>query len=112
MRVRAPLSVIRKMDAEVDYSKRKYGNKAADDLEDQLFKTLQRLKTTLIGHRFHDELPSCYRVNVKSLALFYYRNGEQGYVLIYSIRGGRQKPMQPRTHKALLTKAEHDNIEL
>ncbi len=43
MRVRAPLSVIRKMDAEVDYSKHRYGNKAADDLEDQLLKTLQRL---------------------------------------------------------------------
>lgn len=110
MRVRAPLSVIRKMDAEVDYSKRRYGNKAADDLEDQLLKTLQRL--TLLGHRFHDELPSCYCVNVKALALFYYWNGDQGYVLIYSIRGGRQRPMQPRTHKALITKAERDNIEL
>jgi plasmid stabilization system protein ParE len=112
MRVRAALSVIRRMDAEVDYSLQGFGVRAADKLEDRLLEVLEKLKKRLLGHRFSDELPDCYRVNVKPLVLLYYRNELQGYILVYSICGGRQRPMAPRVHNALITKAERNSIEL
>jgi plasmid stabilization system protein ParE len=113
MRVLVAWTVIARLDKEAAFYLRYTNEKTARKLTDDVLTAIKALKLRVGVHRTHEELPPNFmRVHVKPFYLFYRVDEDRNTVLVYALRGDRQKPMTPRTHKTLATKAERDNAEL
>ncbi len=112
MKVKVAQSVRNRLRENNRWYLRRAGEQIAERINNNVLAVIASLSGRVRGHKFDEALPDCYRINVAPLVIFYYRNAAQKYVLVYSLRHGRQRPMQSRIHKSLISKAERSSGEL
>jgi plasmid stabilization system protein ParE len=113
MRVLVAWAVIARLDKEAAFYLRYTNEKTARKLTEDVLDAIRALSQRVGVHRTDEDLlPNYMRVHAKPFYLFFRVDKERDSVLVYALRGDRQKSMTPRTHKTLATKAERDNVEM
>lgn len=110
MIIRIAPSVLKSIQAEVNWFARRASVAKGEEVSDNLYNALAQ-----VGQRYSAPvagLPEVYRRQpIKPYHYLCYLQ-EDNTAYVYLLRGQRQRPPRPQGHKALATKAKRDSIEL